>query len=136
MFVGRSGRKPPGVEVFFFPDENVGLGQVNKEQVELSPSLEWTDSDTDTDSDFCIVEHEAGSATLVSLQLLYYKIYSTAFQEFTYLCPHSAFGSSCTFFIGAHYLLNYYVKLNVNIMSNKCVSSDFINNKYGICHLV
>lgn len=60
----RSGRKPPGVEVFFFPDESVGLGQMNNEQVELSPSLEWTDSDTDTDSDFCIVEHEAGSATL------------------------------------------------------------------------
>lgn len=66
---GRSGRKPHGVEVFFFPDESVGLGHLAKETLDLSPpELEWADTDSDTDSDFCIVEHEAGCGNMVSIR--------------------------------------------------------------------
>uniref|UniRef100_A0A1B6D799 Autophagy-related protein 2 n=1 Tax=Clastoptera arizonana TaxID=38151 RepID=A0A1B6D799_9HEMI len=55
--------KPQGVEVFFFPDETIG--HLNNETINISPGeFEWADSDSDTDSDFCIVEHEAGCGNM------------------------------------------------------------------------
>lgn len=65
MLTGGSSQRVPGVEVFFFPDENVSVSQLCREAMDVSPpALETSDPDSE---EFVMVEHEAGSGILVCL---------------------------------------------------------------------
>lgn len=64
------GQKIEGVQVFFFPDEKGGAVVSSA----VPPvDCDWAASDIDSDSDFCILDHEAGSGMIVSA-LLYYSL--------------------------------------------------------------
>ncbi|XP_075223558.1 autophagy-related 2 [Lycorma delicatula] len=58
----RDGRRIEGVQVFFFPDEKGGGSVISS--VCPHHECDWAASDIDSDSDFCILDHEAGSGMI------------------------------------------------------------------------
>lgn len=50
------------MKVFFFPDERGGGVTTN---LASTCDCDWAASDIDSDSDFCILDHEAGSGIIV-----------------------------------------------------------------------